>query len=310
MEKERTLFLVLREWLRGKGFSVYGEVSHLGCLGAYARADLIAIKDNQIYAFETKNNLSLKVVEQAANWIGLVNQSFVAIPKPKQQIPEATERFLRKNGIGLITIDTMKPKNSLVEIAYRDGICNFAYEGSWMTSRRFPKRAVSEWTVDSLVEIAKDRYEYQNYPGSGSVEIDSVWNWATLSDSFDRVMKPNDGINIMIKPISYLIEDEAIADWKAHLDEKMMQTVGGSTAAEADYVTEYKRSVDRVLSYIREHPGCSIREIADYFEKNKQLPNWTSLQSNIYQALSRNQRSLEIKKDPKSGANLYYSISK
>lgn len=100
--KESDLFDPLREWFEGRGFDVYSEVE---LPYADGRADIIAKLGPSITAIEMKKSLSLDAIGQAIQWKNVCHYIYVAVPKRSHPISKHAWNFLRRDGIGLLSVD-------------------------------------------------------------------------------------------------------------------------------------------------------------------------------------------------------------
>lgn len=100
-------------WLQEHHWEVYQEVSL--SLNGGIRADIIAKRDNIIWAIETKTSFGLQVLSQAWEWTKHAHYVSIAVPYRKHNSTYAFEReLLTKYGIGLIYVRTFGNKEELV----------------------------------------------------------------------------------------------------------------------------------------------------------------------------------------------------
>ena len=104
MEKlsEVELGELLIPWLENKGWEIYQEVK-FGYGGNVA--DIVAMKDEEMWIIELKTSLSLKVMEQAWKWKDAHYKS-IAVPYSRRRNDQFASTILRHFGIGYIEIGT------------------------------------------------------------------------------------------------------------------------------------------------------------------------------------------------------------
>lgn len=98
--KEVDLFDPVKDWLEERGYLVYPEV----CYGG-ARADIVATNHPVVTVVELKTSLSLDVIAQAVRWRGTANYVYVGVPKPQKGFDRYVLNLLRREGVGLLTVD-------------------------------------------------------------------------------------------------------------------------------------------------------------------------------------------------------------
>ena len=91
-------------WLKAQHWEVYQEVQ---CEMYGPTADIVGLQGPASWVVEAKATLSLALIEQAMQWNGRAHFVSVAVPdSPSRQSRgrRAAERFLRREGIGLLCI--------------------------------------------------------------------------------------------------------------------------------------------------------------------------------------------------------------
>ncbi|MBC2632303.1 hypothetical protein H6X84_25135, partial [Salmonella enterica subsp. enterica serovar Enteritidis] len=69
--KESDMYPYLKQYFEGKGYTVYPEIEPLS---GYKRADIVAIKDQDVVIVEMKVGFGLTVIQQAFDWRGYAHQ--------------------------------------------------------------------------------------------------------------------------------------------------------------------------------------------------------------------------------------------
>lgn len=85
-------------WLLSEEYETWEEVS----VGS-ARIDIVARRGPIVVAIECKTSLSLAVLGQAANWCGVANQSYVAVPS-KYRANQHMNAICQAIGVGIISV--------------------------------------------------------------------------------------------------------------------------------------------------------------------------------------------------------------
>ena len=106
--RESQLAQYLVDWLIEDGWEVYKEV----CLGKWSdsapRADIVAKRNNIIWVIETKQNMTLALLDQALRIYRYYPAHYVSVaiwePKSKQYHHNAAKEFLQYLGIGLFYV--------------------------------------------------------------------------------------------------------------------------------------------------------------------------------------------------------------
>ncbi|CAJ1315948.1 hypothetical protein [Paenibacillus nuruki] len=103
--KESDMYPYLKKYFEGKGYTVYPEIEPPG--NGTKRADIVAIKDQEVVIIEMKVGFGLTVIQQACDWKGYANQIYIAIPKPKKRnwMPPIGSKLLASEKLGLLEVD-------------------------------------------------------------------------------------------------------------------------------------------------------------------------------------------------------------
>ncbi len=113
--KESELFLPLKNYLQGQGYSVYSEVKH---------CDLVASMDDELVVIELKTRMSLKLVMQAVRRQESADSVYVALPlsgaKTYPSDYRSLKALLRRLGIGLIFVRSIR-SGTRIEVAFHPG---------------------------------------------------------------------------------------------------------------------------------------------------------------------------------------------
>lgn len=105
---ERAIAEAATAWLLDRGAEVFHEVAPWG--GGGARADVVGLiplpgGGRVVHVIECKTSLSLRVLDQAVHWHGLVHRVSVAVPwKPRARRGPAAGTVLRQFGIGELEV--------------------------------------------------------------------------------------------------------------------------------------------------------------------------------------------------------------
>lgn len=101
--KESDLYLPIKAFFIGNGYSVNGEVSNV---------DIVISKDDDLIAIEMKTSFNLKLLHQAVDRQKIFDSVYVAIPKPKQSFKNRRYNeiihLLKRLEVGLITVTFLK----------------------------------------------------------------------------------------------------------------------------------------------------------------------------------------------------------
>jgi len=109
--KESDMYPHLKKWLESKGYTVYPEIEPLP---GYKRADIVAIKKDQVLIVEMKTKFGLAVMEQAHYWAseGYAHQTYIAVPwRERWEVPLIAQRALEPVGVGVLQVDLRKNPN-------------------------------------------------------------------------------------------------------------------------------------------------------------------------------------------------------
>jgi hypothetical protein len=101
VESDLAAFVV--KHMKSLGYTVYGEVQNK----AGARADIYCTCNGISVSIETKTTFSLKVIEQAYQWLGQATSVYVAVPMAKNKKERYFSMDVCSNyGIGVFEVDT------------------------------------------------------------------------------------------------------------------------------------------------------------------------------------------------------------
>lgn len=101
--KETELYIPVKEWLEGKGYTVYPEVEH-----RYKRADIVAVNElGHSIIVELKTSLSLELISQGVDWVykSSANQVYLAVPKPQKDAINYARTLIEREKLGLLFVD-------------------------------------------------------------------------------------------------------------------------------------------------------------------------------------------------------------
>lgn len=101
---EADLAVHIVRYLDALGYTTYKEVSKWG--GGSDRADIYAVSNNGTVSVETKTSFTIKVMEQAWQWVGHAHTVYVGVPAAKRR----SERHFGYTlcamlGIGVLEVD-------------------------------------------------------------------------------------------------------------------------------------------------------------------------------------------------------------
>ncbi len=103
--KEEELFVPLKRWLEGQGYSVHGEVRN---------CDLVARKGEDLIIIEMKTTMNLTLLTQAVARKEISDSVYIAVPLPpgKKTTPNfrRVKALLRRLEIGCIFVDFLKTR--------------------------------------------------------------------------------------------------------------------------------------------------------------------------------------------------------
>jgi len=106
--KEEELFVPLKRWLEGQGYSVHGEVRN---------CDLVARKGEDLIIVEMKTTMNLTLLTQAVARKEISDSVYIAVPLPpgKNTIPNfrRVKALLRRLEIGCIFVDFLKTRGRI-----------------------------------------------------------------------------------------------------------------------------------------------------------------------------------------------------
>lgn len=106
--KEADLFIPVKQWLEGQGYSVHGEVKS---------CDLVARKGDDLVIVELKKSLSLALLTQAVARKEITESVYIAVPLPegKRGLPNfrRVKDLLRRLEIGCILVDFLKTRGRI-----------------------------------------------------------------------------------------------------------------------------------------------------------------------------------------------------
>ncbi|WP_074955504.1 hypothetical protein [Alicyclobacillus macrosporangiidus] len=100
--KETELFEPVKHWLEERDFTVYSEVQF------DRRADVVGRLGNLLVVVELKTSLSLDLIQQCVDWRRYTHYVYAAVPRPKRHLNSYARDLLRREGIGLLTVEHHK----------------------------------------------------------------------------------------------------------------------------------------------------------------------------------------------------------
>ncbi len=103
----------LKLYLERLGYTVYPEIEPRT---GGPRADIVAVKDDQVLIVEMKTSFGLAVMEQADHWAsgGHAHQTYIAVPwRDVWQVAPIAKRALEQVGVGILRVDLRSNPNSL-----------------------------------------------------------------------------------------------------------------------------------------------------------------------------------------------------
>ncbi len=93
---ETELYQPIKTFLEAQGFTVKAEVRS---------CDVVAVRaDETPVIVELKTALNLQLFYQAVDRLGITDQVYVAIPRPKRGVPSEAIKLCRRIGIGLMVV--------------------------------------------------------------------------------------------------------------------------------------------------------------------------------------------------------------
>jgi hypothetical protein len=93
---ETDLYLPVKRFLEAQNYTVKAEVK--GC-------DVVALRgDEALVVVELKQSLTLALLYQAVDRLGVTDHVYIAIPRPKRGVASEAMKLCRRIGIGLIIV--------------------------------------------------------------------------------------------------------------------------------------------------------------------------------------------------------------
>lgn len=99
-ESEADLALVVENYLKSQGWTVYKEVKPNSLSSI---ADIVAVKDKKVWIIETKLQYGTKVLDQAYKWLNYAHYVSIAVPASKH-VSFVLDHFINAHGIGKIFV--------------------------------------------------------------------------------------------------------------------------------------------------------------------------------------------------------------
>ena len=94
---ETELYQPIKTFLEAQGFTVKAEVRS---------CDVVAVRGDEMPVIvELKTALNLQLFYQAVDRLGITDQVYVAIPRPKRGLPAEAVKLCRRIGIGLLVVE-------------------------------------------------------------------------------------------------------------------------------------------------------------------------------------------------------------
>lgn len=165
--KESDLFAPVKKMLELEMFcEVHGEV------GSY---DVVGIGSSYEIVVELKTCMSLQLLDQATDRIGVADYIFVAIPKRKRPLSRTAQRYLNSIGIGILEVDLENDYVKVIQWGFRH------------KSRRRLRGFVNETTKKSIggVTSAEMNTPYKLTIENIQTELRRWWEndgWATVDE--------------------------------------------------------------------------------------------------------------------------------
>lgn len=95
---ETELYQPIKTFLEAQGFSVKAEIRS---------CDVVAVRDLEPPVIvELKTALNLQLFYQAVDRLGITDQVYVAVPRPKRGVPTEAVKLCRRIGIGLMVVSS------------------------------------------------------------------------------------------------------------------------------------------------------------------------------------------------------------
>jgi hypothetical protein len=111
-KSESELALPIVNWLKLEGWEVYKEVKPKRLS---AVADIVAVKNNQIWIIETKLNYGSRVIEQAYDWRQYADFISIAVPRTHEK-NVVFDFFVQEKGIGVFWVSHVFDGNFYVHL--------------------------------------------------------------------------------------------------------------------------------------------------------------------------------------------------
>lgn len=93
---ETELYQPIKTFLEAQGFTVKAEIRS---------CDVVAVRDEETPVIvELKTALNLQLFYQAVDRLGITDQVYVAVPRPKRGVPAEAVKLCRRIGIGLMVV--------------------------------------------------------------------------------------------------------------------------------------------------------------------------------------------------------------
>ncbi len=94
---ETELYQPIKTFLEAQGFTVKAEVRS---------CDVVAVRGDEMPVIvELKTALNLQLFYQAVDRLGITDQVYVAVPRPKRGLPAEAIKLCRRIGIGLLVVE-------------------------------------------------------------------------------------------------------------------------------------------------------------------------------------------------------------
>jgi hypothetical protein len=93
---ETELYQPIKSFLEAQGFTVKAEIRS---------CDVVAVREEEAPVIvELKTALNLQLFYQAVDRLGITDQVYVAVPRPKRGVPAEAVKLCRRIGIGLLVV--------------------------------------------------------------------------------------------------------------------------------------------------------------------------------------------------------------
>lgn len=219
IKTEVELTSAVANWLITQGWAVYLEVQ---CSVKLGRADIVAIKNGEVWIIESKMGMSLELLDQAIDWQDSGHFVSMAIPEPCRKRKShrhgaAVKSLCTTHGIGLIyvnksvagcrvwqkTLPKLQTHIGAIADIIRD-VChnglalqtkhNQTWQVEWSPYKR-TMQTIKDYLIKNgstpLVDVIKDcKHHYKTNAGAVQTLKRAILNWEKSEFSLDTSKKP------------------------------------------------------------------------------------------------------------------------